>query len=115
MTFKIAIRGVAYLVFAIALLATAIALNHREYKATDPLPTRTLPSTDSLDAGLARCRALGTGAESDTACKAAWRANRERFFDGKEFYQDRALAPAASDPNGSKRASAPANRAGRPQ
>jgi conjugative transfer region protein TrbK len=115
MTFKIAIRGVAYLVFAIALLASAIALRHREDKPADPLQTQTLPSTDSLDAGLARCKALGTGAETDAACRAAWRANRERFLNGKEVYQDRVLVPAASDPNGSKRALAQAKRAGRPQ
>jgi conjugative transfer region protein TrbK len=120
MAFKIVIRGVAYLVFAIALLATAIAPNHREYKPADPLHTQTAPSADSLDAGLERCKALGTGAENDASCKAAWRANRERFLNGKEVHQDRVLVPAASDPNGSKRASAgefaaPAKRAGQPQ
>jgi conjugative transfer region protein TrbK len=85
MAFKIVIRGVAYLVFAIALLATAIATNHREYKPADPLQTRALPSADALDAELARCKALGTGAESDAACKAVWQANRERFLNGEEL------------------------------
>jgi conjugative transfer region protein TrbK len=120
MTFKIAIRGVAYFVFLIALVATAIALNGREYKPAGSLQTQTLTLTDSLDAGLARCKVLGIGAENDAACKAAWRANRERFLNGKEVYQDRVLVPAASDPNGSKPASAgqfaaQAKRSGQPQ
>ena len=111
MTFRIVIRSVAYLVFLIALLATAIAPN-RHHEPVNPLRRWTLPSTD--DAALARCKALGTGAEHDAACTAAWRANRERFLNGRADL--RVSVPAASDPNGSKPASAGdfAAQAGRP-
>ena len=47
MSFKIVIRGVAYLVLAVALLAAAIALNNRRYP-----PTSTLEATPIRVAGL---------------------------------------------------------------
>jgi conjugative transfer region protein TrbK len=78
MTFRIVIRSIAYLVFVIALLATAIAPNRRQHEPA--ILRRTSPSTH--EAALARCRALGTGAERDAACTAAWRASRERFLNG---------------------------------
>jgi conjugative transfer region protein TrbK len=96
MTFGFVIRSVAYLVFVIALLATAIAPDLRQHEPANR--KRTLPSID--DAALARCRALGTGAEHDAACTAAWRADRERFLNDKTVDQARASVPAASDPNG---------------
>jgi conjugative transfer region protein TrbK len=112
MTFGIVIRSIAYLVFVIALLATAIAPNHRRHEPANP--ARTLPSAD--DAALARCNALGTGAERDAACTAAWGASRERFLNGKTVDQARASAPGASDPSGPASAgAAQANRAGQPR
>jgi conjugative transfer region protein TrbK len=111
MTFKIVIRSVAYLVFVIALLATAIAPNHRKHEPANPM--RTSPSTE--DAARARCKALGTGAERYAACTAAWRADRERFLNGKAVDQDRV---STSDPNGPASAgalAARAKRAGQPQ
>jgi conjugative transfer region protein TrbK len=124
MNVKVLIRGAAYLVFAVALLAGAIDLNKRRYLPTDAIQPSI--STDSLDAELAHCRALGVRAARDPACKTVWQANRERFFNSKKFSQDRITdpVPMASNPNRSapgsggqspRRAPAPANRAGQPQ
>jgi conjugative transfer region protein TrbK len=113
MTFRIVTRGTAYLVFVITLLAIAIAPNHRQHEPANLRPT--LPSTD--EAALARCKSLGTGAERDAACTAAWRVSRERFLNGNAVDEARASAPAASDPSGpaSGTFAAQAKRAGQPQ
>jgi conjugative transfer region protein TrbK len=90
MSFKIVIRGVAYVVLAVALLATAIALNNRQYKPAGTLQAEPASAEDDLDGELARCRALGTRAVEDARCKAVWQAGRERFVNGNKLYQDRA-------------------------
>ena len=126
MSFTIIIRGVVYVVLAVTLLATAIALNNRQYQPEGTLPAEHSPATDNLDAELARCKALGTKAANDAACKAAWRTNREHFFNSKKLFRDRVTdsAPAASHQNQStpvvgsqvpSGAPVPANRAGQPQ
>ena len=101
MSFKIVIRGVAYLVLAVALLATAIALNNRQYSPTSTLEAEPSSATDNLDAELARCKALGTEAVNDAGCKAVWQASRVRFLNAKKLYQDRApdSLPPASNAN----------------
>ena len=117
MSFKIVIRGVAYVVLAVALLATAIALNNRQYKAASTLQTEPVSAEDDLDGELARCKALGTQAAEDARCKAVWQASRERFVNGNKLYQDRApvsLPPASNEPAGG-RLSSPSNGAGQPQ
>jgi conjugative transfer region protein TrbK len=115
MTFRIVTRSIAYLVFVIALLATAIVLNHRQHEPANLRPA--LPLAD--EAALARCKALGTGAERDAACTAAWRVSRERFLNGNAVVVDgaRTSVPAASDPSGpaSGAFAAQAKRAGQPQ
>jgi conjugative transfer region protein TrbK len=117
MSFKIVIRGVAYVVLAVALLATAIALNNRQYKPAGTLQAEPASPEDDLDGELARCKALGTQAAEDARCKAVWEASRERFVNGNKLYQDRApvsLPPASNEPAGG-RLSSPSNRAGQPQ
>ena len=96
MSFKIVIRGVAYLVLAVALLATAIALNNRQYPPTSTLETAPSSADDDLDAELVRCKALGTEAANDAGCKAVWQASREHFLSAKKLYQDRAPELSAS-------------------
>jgi conjugative transfer region protein TrbK len=119
MRFKIVIRGVAYLVLAVAFLATAIALNNRQYQQAVILQAEPSSTIDNLSAGLARCKALGTEAANDTGCKAAWQASRERFLNAKKPYQDHApySLPAASNANEAAggRPSSPSDRAGQPQ
>jgi conjugative transfer region protein TrbK len=98
---KVLVRGAAYLVVAVALLATTVALSNRQYPQLGAVQVQPATSTDSLDAVLARCRALGVEAANDVACKAAWRANRERFLNSKSFSQDGVTdpVPTASHPN----------------
>ena len=79
MSFKIVIRGVAYVVLAVALLATAIALNNRQYKPAGSLQAEPASAEDDLCGELARCKALGTEAANDAGCKAVWQASRERL------------------------------------
>jgi conjugative transfer region protein TrbK len=100
MSFNIVIRGVAYVVLALAVLATAIALNNRQYQSTNNLQAEP-SSADNLDAELARCKALGTEAANDARCKAVWQASRERFLNANKVDQDRAAdsLPAASNAN----------------
>ena len=117
MSFKIVIRGVAYLVLAVVLLAIAIALNNRQYPPAGALQAEPSSPPDNLDAGLARCKALDTEAANDASCKAVWQAGRERFVNGNKLYEDRApvsLPPASNEPAGG-RLSSPSNRAGQPQ
>ena len=117
MSFKIVIRGGAYVVLAVALLATAIALNNRQYKAASTLQTEPASAEDDLDGELARCKALGAEAANDAGCKTVWQASRERFVNGNKLYQDRApvsLPPAFNEP-ASGRLSSPSNRAGQAQ
>ena len=119
MSFKIVIRGVAYVVLAVALLATAIALNNRQYKPAGSLQAEPASAEDDLDGELARCKALRTQAAEDARCKAVWRASRERSLNSKKLYQDRAPdalppAPNANEPAGG-RLSSPSNGAGQPQ
>ena len=126
MNIKVLIRGVAYVVLAVALLATAIALNNRQYLPEGALPAESSPATDNLDAELARCKALGTRAANDAGCKAVWQASRDRFLNSKKLYPERVTDPAAAtlNPNQPAAASggqlptsapAPASRAGQPQ
>lgn len=90
-------RTIAYVALAGALLATAITLNDRRYPAAEA-PGRSA-ATSALDAELARCKAIGTEAAEDAGCKAAWEANRKRFFQPGKLYQDR-LTDAFPDPPG---------------
>jgi len=119
MSFKIVIRGVAYVVLAVALLATAIALNNRQYKPAGSLQAEPASAEDDLDGELARCKALRTQAAEDARCKAVWRASRERSLNSKKLYQDRAPdalppAPNANEPGGG-RLSSPSDRTVQPQ
>jgi conjugative transfer region protein TrbK len=80
-------RAIAYVALAGALLATAIILNDRRYPGVEaPGPSA---ATSALDAELARCKAIGAVAAEDAGCKAAWEANRKRFFQPGKLYQDR--------------------------
>ena len=80
-------RIIAYVALVGALIATAITLNDRQYPAAKA-PGRSA-ATSALDTELARCKAIGTEAAKDANCKAAWEANRKRFFQPGKLYQDR--------------------------
>jgi conjugative transfer region protein TrbK len=80
-------RIIAYVALVGALIATAITLNDRQYPAAKAPGLSA--ATSALDAELARCKAIGVAAAEDAGCKAAWEANRKRFFQGGKLYQDR--------------------------
>ncbi len=74
-------RASAVLLVAAAILASAISIHsadrsHRLAAA----PTAVLRD---FNAGLERCRALGTAAENDAECLAVWAQLRQRFFESK--------------------------------
>jgi len=126
MNIKVLIRGVAYVLLAVALLATAIALNNRQYQPEGTLAAEPSPATDNLDAELARCKALGTKAANDAGCKAVWQSSRDRFLNSKKLYRDRVTDPPTATLNPNQPAAAsggqlptsgpvPANRAEQPQ
>jgi conjugative transfer region protein TrbK len=126
MSFRIVIRGVAYVVLAVALLATAIALNNRQYRPAGTFQAEPSSATDNLDVELARCKALGTEAANDAGCKAIWQAYRDGFLNSKKLYQERVANPPTATLNPNQPAAAsggqlpthapvPANRAGQPQ
>ena len=119
MSFRIVIRGVAYIVLAVALLATAIALNNRQYQPASSLASAPSSAEDEFHAELARCKALRTEAANDTGCKAVWQASRERFLKGNKPYQDRAPGSPPSGSNANEpaggRLSSSGDGAGQPQ
>lgn len=126
MNVKVLIRGIAYVVLAVALLATAIALNNGQYQPADTLQAEPSPPTNNLDAELARCKALGTEAANDAGCKAAWQASRHYFLNSKKRYRDQVTGPAQGVSNQNQSTSVlggqlssgapvPANSAGEPR
>jgi len=78
---------IAYVALAGALLATTITWGDRRYPAVEAPGRSAAPS--ALDAELARCKAIGAVAAEDAGCKAAWEANRKRFFQPGKLFQDR--------------------------
>ena len=99
------VRCIAYLVFAAALFATAVALNDRQHApaaTTEAKPA----STKNLDSELARCKTLGIEAAGDAACREAWQADRERFLRADELYQDRITDTVPATTNAKEPASA---------
>ena len=119
MSFRIVIRGVAYVVLAVAVLAAAIALNNRQYQPSSALESAPSSAEDDFDAELARCKALRTEAANDAGCKAVWQASRERFLKGNKLYQDRAPGSPPSGSNANEpaggRLSSLGDSAGQPQ
>ena len=72
----------AYLAVAAALVAAAIVLDRHSAQLAPAPSTKFIAPVSELTDELARCEALGRRAEDDSACLAAWRENRRRFFRG---------------------------------
>ena len=79
MDVKTLTRTVSFVLLAATLLACAVEVAHLRRNSESPAPSPELKA-DPLAAELARCKALGTEATNDAACKTAWSKNRERFF-----------------------------------
>jgi conjugative transfer region protein TrbK len=97
-------RAIAYVVLAVALLATAVTLNDAKYPVGDAGKSELSADKSDLDAELARCKAVGLEA-ADATCKAVWEANRNRFFQSAKPHQERLTDTVTAD---SKKAAAPA-------
>ena len=74
-------RAGAVLLVAVAILALAVAIRLSD-RTVGP-PAKQIPLVSSVNAGLERCRALGTAAADDAQCQAVWAQLRRRFFDPK--------------------------------
>ena len=74
-------RAGAVLLVAAAILGLAIAISLSD-RSVGP-PAERIPSVNAVNAGLERCRTLGTAAENDAECLATWAQLRRRFFDTK--------------------------------
>jgi conjugative transfer region protein TrbK len=93
MDIKTLSRGLSYIVLAGALLIAAIALNNRQYRATEaPKPSHP-PS--ALNNELAHCNAMGAEAAHDVVCKAVWEANRKRFCESHKSPSPSEVSKAA--------------------
>lgn len=62
MDIKILSRSLAYVALAGALVAAAIALNDRQYPATQASRAASVPNSGPGDAELAHCKAIGAQA-----------------------------------------------------
>ena len=85
MNIKPLVSAIALIALAGALLAAAVALNDAQVSPTqsaDTQPSATV--TGALEAELARCNSIGPEAANDAICKAAWEANRKRFFEPRK-------------------------------
>ena len=116
-------RAIAYVVLAIALLAAGVAFNDWKHPVGDAAKREVSAAKNDLDAELVRCKAIGL--EADAACKAAWEANRKRFFRSAKADQSRltdtlttaskaAAAPAQMDPDSAQRSPTTSNPSGWP-
>ena len=71
-------RAGVVLLIATAILASAVAISLSD--RTVGSPVERIPSVKAVNAGLERCRALGTAAADDVQCRAVWAELRRRFF-----------------------------------
>ena len=93
---RIGVQTLSTVIVGIAITAaaglTAVHLWHLPVTSLDPTVLAAPAATDPLTRELARCREIGMAADSDTACKAAWAENRQRFF---TYTRSPASAPEA--------------------
>jgi conjugative transfer region protein TrbK len=89
---------VGAILFAGIVLACAVELA-RQDRGPEPQASSTSENNDLPTVELARCRALGTEAANDAACKAAWAKSRERFFASGTRYQGHPIDPFPATPD----------------
>ena len=95
---KIIARAAAVALLAGAMLACTLELAWQGRTLESSLPAAH-DNMDPLANELARCKALGTEAAHDAACKTVWVQNRARFLAPSAPHQDRSieLFPATPD------------------
>ena len=74
-------RASAVLLVAAAILASAISIHSADRSRGHA--TLSVAGAHSINAGLERCRDLGTAAENDPECLAVWAQLRRHFFETK--------------------------------
>ena len=74
-------RAGAALLVAGAILASAISI--RSADRSHGRADSATGAARTLNAGLERCRDIGTAAENDAECLAVWAQLRQRFFESK--------------------------------
>ncbi len=74
-------RTGAVLLVSGAILASAISIHSADRSRGHAVPTGA--SGRAINAGLERCRNLGTAAENDAKCLAVWAQLRQRFFESR--------------------------------
>ena len=82
MSIKSVVSAIAAIAVAAALVAAAVALNDAQVsqvQSGNTQPSKTV--TGAFDAELVHCNSIGPEAANDAICKAAWEANRRRFFE----------------------------------
>jgi conjugative transfer region protein TrbK len=72
-------RAAAYVTVAASIAAAAVHFSHNE-KSEATILLRSSAQSDPLASELAHCQSIGTAAQNDAACQAAWAENRRRFF-----------------------------------
>ena len=75
-------RTGAVLLVAGAILASAISIHSADRSRGHAASTAA--GAHSINAGLERCRELGTAAENDAECLAVWSQLRRQFFNSKQ-------------------------------
>ncbi len=74
-------RASAVLLVAGAILASAISIHSAD--RSHGRAAATAAGSRTINAGLERCRDLGTAAENDAECLAVWAQLRRHFFETK--------------------------------
>ena len=72
-------RAAGFVLVAGAIVATAISFHRDDPRQNAPASSPAIQS-DPLARELARCQTIGTAAQNDGSCAAAWAENRRRFF-----------------------------------
>jgi conjugative transfer region protein TrbK len=101
MNIGVLVRGVAVMMLAGALLATAITLkSNSKYPEAEVRTTRPLAGPSGApESDFARCNAVGADAANDADCKAVWAEHRKRFFASGAAREDRPSDPLPATPN----------------
>jgi conjugative transfer region protein TrbK len=88
----------AIVLLAGTVLACAVQLAPQDH-GSQPSASSTSENNDPLAVELARCKALGTDAANDAACKAAWAKSRQRFFASGTRHQGYLIDPFPATPD----------------
>ena len=81
-SFPVIARAAGYAAVAAVIVATVMHV-HWHWSKRSAGTSVPAAADNPLAAELARCRSIGTAAQDDPSCEAAWAENRRRFFGGR--------------------------------